>query len=376
MEAYLDNSATTPLCKTAKEKMLYAIENCWGNPSSLHQKGIDAHLILCDARKEVAKALCCDEKEIFFTSGGTEGNNIAILGAARTNSRKGKKVITTRVEHPSVLKTFNQLESEGFQVTYIGTDESGHIDMNGLENAVDENTVLISVMAVNNEVGTIQPFGDIRQIVKRKNSPALIHVDAVQAFGKIPLNPKKSGVDLMTVSSHKIHGPKGAGALFVKQGTKIKGVFFGGGQENDVRPGTEAMPAIAGFYGAVKEMNVKSNLTKVTSLRDGFVNKLREIPGVSINSPEDALPFIVNISLDRLRSETVLNFLSDMEIYISSGSACAKGHKSYVLTAMGLDDKRIDSSLRISLSRMTTEQELDYFIEGIKAAMKVIMKRR
>ena len=376
MEAYLDNSATTPLCKTAKEKMLYTIENCWGNPSSLHQKGIDAHLLLCDARKEVAKALCCDEKEIFFTSGGTEGNNIAILGAARSNARKGKKVITTRVEHPSVLKTFNQLENEGFQVTYISTDESGCIDINELENAVDENTVLISVMAVNNEVGTIQPFGDIRQIVKKKNSSALIHVDAVQAFGKIPLNPKKSGVDLMTVSSHKIHGPKGAGALFVKQGTKIKGVSFGGGQENDIRPGTEAMPAIAGFYGAVKEMNVKSNLEKVTALRDGFVNKLKEIPGVSINSPDDALPFIVNISLDGLRSETVLNFLSDMEIYISSGSACAKGHKSYVLTAMGLDDKRIDSSLRISLSRMTTEEELDYFIEGIKMAMKVIMKRR
>ena len=376
MEAYLDNSATTPLCKTAKEKMLYTIENCWGNPSSLHQKGIDAHLLLCDARKEVAKALCCDEKEIFFTSGGTEGNNIAILGAARSNARKGKKVITTRVEHPSVLKTFNQLENEGFQVTYISTDESGCIVINELENAVDENTVLISVMAVNNEVGTIQPFGDIRQIVKKKNSSALIHVDAVQAFGKIPLNPKKSGVDLMTVSSHKIHGPKGTGALFVKQGTKIKGVSFGGGQENDIRPGTEAMPVIAGFYGAVKEMNVKSNLEKVAALRDSFVNKLKEIPGVSINSPDDALPFIVNISLDGLRSETVLNFLSDMEIYISSGSACAKGHKSYVLTAMGLDDKRIDSSLRISLSRMTTEEELDYFIEGIKMAMKVIMKRR
>ena len=376
MEAYLDNSATTPLCKTAKEKMVYAMENCWGNPSSLHQKGIDAYMLLCDARKEAAKALCCDEKEIFFTSGGTEGNNIAILGSARANSRKGKRLITTKIEHPSVLNSFKQLENEGFEVIYIGTDKTGHLDMNELKNAVDEKTILISVMAVNNEIGTIQDIDSLRQIVREKNSPALVHVDAVQAFGKIPLNPKKSGIDLMTVSSHKIHGPKGVGALFVKQGTPIKGVSFGGGQEKDIRPGTEGMPAIAGFYGAVKEMNVKSNLMKVTGLRDGFVNKLRQIEGISINSPDDALPFIVNISADGLRSETVLNFLSDMEIYISSGSACAKGHKSHVLTAMGLDDRRIDSSLRVSLSRMTTEAELDYFIEGIKMAMKVIMRRK
>ena len=375
MEAYLDNSATTPLCKTAKEKMLYAMENCWGNPSSLHQKGIDAHLLLAEARKGVAKALCCDEKEIFFTSGGTEGNNIAIMGAAYANERKGRKLITTKIEHPSVLNTFRKLENDGFEVIYIGTDSSGHLDMTELENAVDEKTILISVMAVNNEVGTIQPFEKIRQIVRMKNSPAIIHVDAVQAFGKLPLNPKKSGVDLMTVSSHKIHGPKGAGALFIKQGTKIKGVTFGGGQEKDIRPGTEAMPTIAGFCGAVSEMNVKKNLENVTALRNSFTLKLSEIEGVKINSPQDALPFIVNISLEGLRSETVLNFLSDMEIYISSGSACAKGHKSYVLTAMGLDDRRIDSSLRVSLSRMTTEQELDYFIEGIKSAMKVIMKR-
>ena len=375
MEAYLDNSATTPLCRTAKEKMLYAMENCWGNPSSLHQKGIDAHLLLCKARKEVAKALCCDEKEIFFTSGGTEGNNIAIMGTAYSNMRKGKRLVTTKIEHPSVLNTFRKLESEGFEVIYIGTDESGHIDMNEFENAVDEKTILVSMMVVNNEVGTIQPFEKIRQVVRMKNSPAIVHVDAVQAFGKMPLNPKKAGIDLMTVSSHKIHGPKGAGALFVKQGTRIKGVTFGGGQENDIRPGTEAMPAIAGFWGAVSEMNVKKNLERITLLRNSFTDKLRKIEGVKINSPEDALPFIVNISLEGLRSETVLNFLSDMEIYISSGSACAKGHKSYVLGAMGLDDRRIDSSLRVSLSAMTTEQELDYFIEGIISAMKVIMKR-
>ncbi len=375
MNAYLDNSATTALCKEAKEKMLEAIENNWGNPSSLHEKGIEADMLLLSARRAVAKALSAEEKEIVFTSGGTEGNNLAVFGAAYANKRKGNRVITSAVEHPSVKKAFERLQEEGFDVVYIGTDSFGHLDMNELENAVDEKTVLVSIMAVNNEVGAIEPIEEISKIVKRKNSPALIHVDAVQAFGKIPLTPKKWGIDLMTVSSHKIHGPKGVGALFIKKGTKIRSVAVGGGQENDIRPGTEPMPAIAGFLGATQALDVKKSLSEVTALRDNFVSKLKEIEGVSINSPDNALPYIVNLSLEGLRSETVLNFLSDMGIYISSGSACAKGHKSYVLTAMGLPDKTIDSSLRVSLSRFTSEAELDYFIDGIKKAMKVIMKR-
>lgn len=375
MEVYLDNSATTKMCTQAKEKMLDAIEKSWGNPSSLHRKGIEADMLLLSARRAVAKALSADEKEIVFTSGGTEGNNLAIFGAAHQNRRKGNRVITTKVEHPSVMKAFERLSQEGFEVIYIGTDSFGHLDMNELENAVDEKTILVSVMAVNNEVGAIQPIEEIASIVKRKKSPALIHVDAVQAFGKIPLTPKKWGIDLMTVSSHKIHGPKGVGALFIKQGTRLKAVAVGGGQERDIRPGTEPMPAIAGFYGAVEALNVKKSLAEVAALRDSFVLKLENTQGVTVNSPADALPYIVNISLEGLRSETVLNFLSDMEIYISSGSACAKGHKSHVLMAMGLSDKVIDSSLRVSLSRFTTEKELDLFIEGITKAMKVIMKR-
>lgn len=375
LNAYLDNSATTALCKEAKEKMLEAIENNWGNPSSLHEKGIEADMLLLSARRAVAKALSAEEKEIVFTSGGTEGNNLAVFGSAYANKRKGNRVITSAVEHPSVKKAFERLQEEGFDVVYIGTDSFGHLDMNELENAVDEKTVLVSIMAVNNEVGAIEPIEEISKIVKRKNSPALIHVDAVQAFGKIPLTPKKWGIDLMTVSSHKIHGPKGVGALFIKKGTKIRSVAVGGGQENDIRPGTEPMPAIAGFLGATQALDVKKSLSEVTALRDNFVSKLKEIEGVSINSPDNALPYIVNLSLEGLRSETVLNFLSDMGIYISSGSACAKGHKSYVLTAMGLPDKTIDSSLRVSLSRFTSEAELDYFIDGIKKAMKVIMKR-
>ncbi|MBQ7295042.1 MAG: cysteine desulfurase [Clostridia bacterium] len=375
MTAYLDNSATTKPCKAAKEKMLFAIDECWGNPSSLHTKGIDADMLLLSARRAIAKSLASDEKEILFTSGGTESNNLAVLGAAHAMKRKGNKVITSAVEHPSVLKCFDRLQSEGFSTVHIPTDKNGLIDLVALENEIDENTVLVSIMAVNNEVGTIQPIDKIKSIIKRKNSPAVFHIDAVQAYGKLPLNVKKLGADLMSISSHKIHGPKGAGALFVRNGIKLTPNALGGGQERDLRPGTEPMVAIAGFFGAVEELNIKKSLSEVTALRDSFVNKLKALDGVSINSPEDALPYIVNLSLEGLRSETVLNLLSSMGICVSSGSACAKGHKSYVLTAMGLSDKEIDSSLRVSLSRFTTEQELDYFIDGITKAVNTIMKR-
>ncbi len=375
MEAYLDNSATTPLCKTAKEKMVDSIENIWGNPSSLHEKGIEADLLLKDARRCLAQNLSCNEKEVFFTSGGTEGNNLAVFGAAHAHKRKGNRVITSAVEHPSVQKAFDRLEAEGFEVVRIPTDKKGFIDISELENAVNEKTILVSIMAVNNEVGTIQPVEELSKIVKHKNAPALIHVDAVQAFGKIPLAPKKWGIDLMTVSSHKIHGPKGTGALFVKEGTKLSPVAAGGGQERDIRPGTEPMPAIAGFYGAMQELKIKESLARVTENRDYLVAELKRRDFVTINSPEDALPYIVNLSLKGLRSETVLNLLSDMEIYVSSGSACSKGHKSPVLTAMGLDDALIDSSLRVSMSRFTTKEQLDCFLQGIDTAAKVIRKK-
>ena len=272
-------------------------------------------------------------------------------------------------------KAFDRLEAEGFEVIRIPTDKKGFVDFGVLEDAVNEKTVFVSIMAVNNEVGTIQPVEEISKIVKRKNAPALIHVDAVQAFGKIPLTPKKWGVDLMTVSSHKIHGPKGVGALFIKEGTKLSPVAAGGGQERDIRPGTEPMPAIAGFLGAVEELKIKESLLKLTELRDYLVSELAKRDFVTVNSPENALPYIVNLSLKGLRSETVLNFLSDMEIYVSSGSACSKGHKSPVLTAMGLDDALIDSSLRVSMSRFTTKQQLDYFLEGIDRANKIIRKK-
>lgn len=375
MYAYLDNSATTKVCEKAKKNMIDALESCWGNPSSLHEKGIEADNLLLKAREAVAKTLSCEKEEIFFTSGGTEGNNLAVFGAAYANKRKGNRVITSAVEHPSVQKAFDRLEKEGFEVVRIGTDSKGRLDFAALSDAINEKTVLVSIMAVNNEVGAVQPIGEIAALIKRKKSPALFHIDAVQAFGKIPLNVKKLGADLMTVSSHKIHGPKGVGALFVKKGTKLTPVAVGGGQERDIRPGTEPMPAIAGFMGAVEELTVKASLEKITLLRDSFTKKLTEREGVVINSPDDSLPYIVNISLPGYRSETLLNFLSDCGIYVSSGSACAKGHKSHVLTAMKLPDGLIDSSLRISLSRFTTEEELDYFLTMLDKAMKAIMKK-
>lgn len=375
MTAYLDNSATTKPCKAAKDKMLFAIDECWGNPSSLHAKGIDADMLLLDAKKCVAKTLCASEKEIFFTSGGTESNNLAIFGAANAMKRRGNKIITDTIEHPSVLNCFEKLEGEGFTVVKIGVDKNGLIDLEQLESEIDEKTILVSIMAVNNEVGTIEPVDKIKAIIKRKNSPALFHVDAVQAFGKVPISVKKLGADLMSISSHKIHGPKGVGAIYVKEGTRLTPRTYGGSQQSGLRPGTEPMVAISGFYGAIEALNIKKSLDEVTTLRDSFVEKLKQLPGVSINSPENALPYIVNVSLEGLRSETVLNLLSSMGIFVSSGSACAKGHKSHVLSAMGLSDRQIDSALRVSLSRFTTENELDYFIEGITKALSTLMKR-
>ncbi|MDO4380467.1 MAG: cysteine desulfurase family protein [Clostridia bacterium] len=375
MEAYLDNSATTKPCAGAKKKINEALDSLWGNPSSLHDVGLSAEILLGDARKAVSSLLSCKESELYFTSGGTESNNIALFGAAHAMKKRGKKLVVSSVEHPSVSRVFDELENEGFEVVHLPVDRFGVVSKEVLENVVDENTVLVSMMAVNNELGSVEPIEELSKIVKQKHSPALIHVDAVQAFGKIPLNVKKLGVDLMSVSAHKIHGVKGAGALFVKDGVHLAPHVFGGGQEKNVRPGTEPLPAIAAFYGAAEEVNIKKSLPVVTALRDGFVTELSKIDGVVINSGENALPYIVNISIPGRPSEAVLNFLSSKRIFVSSGSACAKGHRSPTLTAAGLETELINSSLRISLSRFTTKEELDFCLEGIESAIKAIRKK-
>ena len=375
LEVYLDNSATTKPCPGARKRLLEAVELLWGNPSSLHQKGLEAQLLLEGARAFIAKCLSCRESELYFTSGGTESNNLAVFGAAKAMRHKGKRIVVSSVEHPSVSRAFDKLESDGFTVVRLPVDRFGVVPVEEIENAVDESTVLVSMMAVNNELGSVEPVEALSRIVKEKHSPALIHVDAVQAFGKLPLNVKKLGVDLMSVSAHKIHGTKGAGALFVKDSVHLAPHIFGGGQEKNVRPGTEPLPAIAAFFGAAEELDIKKSLPAVTALRDGFVKKLSALDGVVINSGADALPYIVNISLPGRPAEAVLNFLSSRGIYVSSGSACAKGHRSPTLTAAGLESERVNSSLRISLSRFTTADELDFCLEGIEEALRAIRKK-
>ena len=376
MGIYLDNSATTQTGKKAKEKMLEAIDDCWGNPSSFHSCGIKAFDMLENARKILAEKLGCQSDKIFFTPGGTYSNNIAILGAVNAQKRKGKKIVTTCVEHPSVENVMKKLENDGFEVVRLKVDENCKISKRALIDSVDENTILVSMMMVNNEVGSIMPIESIRKIVKSKNSPALIHCDAVQGFGKIDIDVNALGVDMLSVSSHKIHGPKGAGALYIKKGVRIVSPIFGGGQEKDIAPGTQAIPAIAGFAGAVEELdlNLKKTNGRIAELRDYFVEEIKKIDGIKINSPSDALAYIVNFSTDGILSQPMINFLSQNGVYVSGGSACAKGHRSGVLTEMGLPVERIDCAIRVSFSKNTTHKELEETVRLIRLATKKIRK--
>ncbi len=375
MGVYLDNSATTPLCESAKEKIKYMLEDCWANPSSIHHLGVKAKDELDLARKSVAEKLSCREDEIFFTSGGTESNNIAILGAVNKLSRRGNKIITSSSEHPSVENLMKHLESKGFCVVRLPSGEDGKIDIQDLVSELDDSTILISVMYVNNELGSINDISLIKRVVKAQRSPALIHCDAVQAFGKIAINPEKLGVDLMSISSHKIHGPKGAGALYVRKGLQISPTVFGGGQEKGMRSGTEAMPAVCGFGAAVNALgDIKKTYENVKSVRDYLVEKLKKIDGITMNSSDSALPYIVNFSAVGIPSQPMINYLSEREIYVSGGSACAKGHRSETLVNAGLTPQRIDSAIRVSLSRFNTKEEMDILAQNLQNALKELYK--
>ncbi len=373
MEAYFDNSATTAPCCEAVKAVSDAMTNCWGNPSSLHRSGNAAKELLDSSRESIAKSLSVTPEEIFFTSGGTESNNLAVMGAAYQMRRMGRRIVSTAVEHSSIDETLDKLAEEGFEVIKLKVDNYGRINERELYAAVNSNTILITMMLVNNEVGTIMPVQAAKRAAMAARSPALIHCDAVQAFGKMPVKPVSLGVDLMTVSSHKIHGPKGVGALYIRKGVKIKPRTFGGEQEKKIRPGTEAMPAIAGFAAAARALpDPQRELEHIRMLRDYMVEKLTELDEIVINSPPDALPYVTNISVLGIKSEPMLNFLSERGICVSSGSACSKGKKSHVLMQMGLDRRRLDSPLRISFSRYTTIQEVDALIQGIAEGKKVI----
>ena len=372
---YLDNSATTKPCEKAVQKAFVMMTENFGNPSSLHFCGFNAKKELDSARRTSSDFLSCQQNEIFFTPSGTVANNTAILGTAKAKHREGKKVITTLLEHPSVIKHFEILAEQGFEVVYLKPDNNGKISLEELSNAVDENTILVSVMAVNNEVGSIQEISKIKGIIKDNKSKTYFHCDAVQAFGKIVLKPKKLGIDLMSMSAHKIHGIKGAGALYVNNSIRILPSIAGGGQENGLISGTEAIPAICAFSEAVKDIgNVQKNLEEVASVRNYFVNKISTLDKVYVNSPKDALPYIINISVEGVPSQVMLNSLSSMGICVSAGSACAKGHRSDVLTAMGVSPKGIDSAIRISLSKTTTENDMEMLYNGIVNTMNRVRR--
>lgn len=375
--AYLDNSATTRPCIEAVDATVNAMTVLWGNPSSLHGNGLEAQTLLDSCRDRVAAKFHCKSDEIFFTSGGTESNNTAIFGAAKALRRQGNRIVTTAVEHPSVAQAMNHLETEGFEVIRLGVNAYGRIDERELASAVNSSTVLVSIMAVNNETGTLQPVEAARRAVLAARAPALVHCDAVQAFGKIPVRPSALGADMVTVSGHKIHAQKGIGALYIRSSAKITPLLYGGQQQNKIRPGTEPMPAIAGFTAAVSALPDEiSELKLITSLRAYLVDGLSAIQDIVINSPPDALPYVTNISVLGINSEPMLNFLSDRGICVSAGSACSKGKKSTVLAAMGLPDARVSSALRISFSRFTRIAEVDMLLEGIAAGRRTIRSSR
>lgn len=376
MYCYLDNSATTKPCQAAVNAANRAMTEVFGNPSSLHACGLAALQLLEEARGQVAKALAADSAEIYFTPSGTAANNTAIFGAAGKAGQRGGKIVTTAFEHPSVENGMRRLEEQGFTVVRLLPDTDGNITAEQFENAIDEQTVLVSTMAVNNEVGSLLPFEKIASILRRKKSKALLHVDAVQGFMKLPIAPKKCGIDLLSVSAHKIHGIKGAGALYVRQGLHIKPYLLGGGQENGLVSGTQAMPAIAAFGAATAAVgDIRKNGERVSALRTRLVNGLQEIAGIRVNSPENALPYIVNISVEGIPSQVSVNFLSSQGVYVSAGSACAKGHRSPVLTAMGRRASEIDTAVRISLSRETTEEEIDACLNAITTEVQTLRKK-
>ena len=371
---YLDNSATTKPCKTAVEAINNALCENWGNPSSTYSHGISALEIIEDSRKTVANFIGAKPDEIFFTGSGTEANNLAIFGCVNALKKKGKKIVSTAIDHPSVIEALKKLKDDGYEIVLLSPNENGKIKEEDLRKEIDGNTILVSIMLVNNEIGSIEPIELASKIIKENNSPALLHCDAVQGFGKLPIKVSNLGVDLMSASGHKIHASKGIGFLYKKSGINIHPVIYGGGQEKGLRSGTEGVPLIAGLGAAVKAL---PDPTKQLNLQQEFYLKakeiLSEVKAIKFNSPDNALPYILNISIDGYKSEPMLNALALENIYVSKGSACAKGHRSYVLSEIGLSNDRIDSAIRVSFSRENSLEE----IETLKSAiLKITEKMR
>ena len=368
-EIYLDNSATTRPYPQVTDKVIQMLTEKYGNPSSLHHLGVESKLEVQIARQSIADALGAAPDEIYFTSGGTESDNLAITGACSANSRHGNRIVTTVAEHAAVTKTIRNLKRQGWAVEYIPAP-GGRLDLAALKNAIDEQTVLVSVMMVNNETGCLFPINEVKRIMSQKSSPALLHCDAVQGFGKLPFRAAGIGADLISISAHKTHGVKGAGALYVKNGAKIYPIMFGGGQEKGLRSGTESSPLIAAFGEAARITfaNLHKNILRMTELRDYCLEAITDqLPRAIINSNKQGAPHIVNFSLPGIHNEKIVHFLDGKGIYISSGAACKSNHTRgpSVLESLGLSRALADSALRVSFSPMNTADDIDQLIKAL-----------
>ena len=385
MEAYLDNSATTRVYPEVAQLMTRIMCEEYGNPSSMHRKGVEAEHYIRYAKETLARLLKVNEKEILFTSGGTESDNTALIGCAMANMRRGKHIITTKIEHPAILQTCKYLEAQGFEVTYLGVDKSGRISLGELKEAMRKDTILVSIMYVNNEIGSVQPIAEAGALIKRMNPYTLFHVDAVQAFGKYKIFPKRMGIDLMSVSGHKIHGPKGVGFLYVADKVKMNPITYGGGQQKNMRSGTENVPGIAGLAKAAEMMYeaFDADIERLYTIKEYFVNNVQKIEGTQVNGllPEEgdirgSAHHVVSVSMAGVRSEVVLHALEDKGIYISAGSACAsnKPQTSETLKAIGLQKEYWDSTIRFSFSVFTTLEEVEYTLKTLYDLLNSLRK--
>ena len=380
MEVYLDNSATTKCFEEVAQFMTKILCEDYGNPSSMHRKGFVAERYIKDAKDIFARILKVNAKELYFTSGGTEADNLALIGCALANKRSGNHIITTKIEHPAVLEPLAYLEKQGFEVTYLPVDENGVLCLKDLEAAMTPNTILVSIMHTNNEIGALQPIVEAGKIIKKVNPKCLFHVDAVQGFGKAKIYPKKMLVDLLSVSSHKIHGPKGVGLLYVDEKVKILPIQFGGGQQKNIRSGTENVAGIAGMAKAADMLyqNLDEEVIQLYELKKYFIEGLKQIPDTQINGRTDefSAPHIISFSVAGVRSEVLLHSLEDKGIYVSAGSACASNHPqtSKTLMAIGLDKKLWDSTIRFSMSVFTTKEEIDYTLKALYDMIPMLRK--
>jgi cysteine desulfurase len=382
MEAYLDNAATTRVFDSVKDKMIDALISDYGNTSSLHKKGIDAEKYVKNAKEIIAKSLKVDTKEILFTSGGTESNNLALIGTALANKRSGNHIITTRIEHPSVHNPLIHLEENGFIVSYVPVDSYGRILIDELLKEITDQTILVSIMYVNNEIGSVQPIAELSKKCKEKNPNILFHVDAIQGYGKYNIYPKREGIDLLSISGHKIHGPKGIGALYIRDKVKVKPIIFGGGHQKGMRSGTENVPGIAGLSEAITEIykDHEQKRENLYELKKHFIELVSELDGITINGVGDNIyesaPHILSVSFDGIRSEVLLHALEEKRVYVSSGSACSSNHPnlSGTLKAIGIKENLLDSTLRFSFSVFTTMDEIKYAVDCLKELVPMLRK--